>query len=151
MANYRVTLKAFRLGKDGKTPHYLFHGNFGTTKVEFDKWLKADVKPVADGRNSTVYLSGFHSLPDIEAVERWKASTTISRVVVPVRVRKIRTKSHSKHEVVLSDYLYLAKKDWDKAVKCSSAKKYKGIKAPKCVGGVGCHTCWKIYNANHSL
>jgi len=29
---------------------------------------------------------------------------------------------------------------------CSNYSKYKGKRKPRCCGGEGCNTCWKIYN-----
>lgn len=31
-------------------------------------------------------------------------------------------------------------------LRCTYYKKYKGIRPPKCLGGVGCDKCWRIYN-----
>ena len=28
---------------------------------------------------------------------------------------------------------------------CSSAREYKGTRAPRCAGGLGCRACWKKY------
>jgi hypothetical protein len=111
------TLKAFRVGKNNE-PRYLFHGNFGSTEVRLDKWIECDCRIVRDGTGDKWYESAFHSMPDQEAVNHWKKSLTDPDryVVVRVRVKETRLKSHSKHKVILSRYLYLNSKDWERAL-----------------------------------
>lgn len=109
-------IKAFRYHKD-KKPHYLFHGNKGSTTVILDQWIKADEKQVRDGSGKTFYNSGFHAFTNEKSLLEWKKTTKHSHVIVNVRVKSTRQKYHSRHKgVVLAKWLYVSSKSWKNAL-----------------------------------
>ena len=103
--------------KDDK-PLFIFHGVNRTRTVPRNEWIEAERKFVTDGSCSTEYLSGFHIFPDHDAIKQWcKSVKNIdNRVVVKVDMRETRPKSHSKHDVILADHMYLSDKNWKNRV-----------------------------------
>lgn len=92
------------LGRD-KT---LFHGVAGSRVLARGEWIKADEKMVKDGTSKTEYLSGWHVLLNKEEAEDYlKVFTTrVNQLkIVPVKVKEIRPKAHSRKPVMLARYM----------------------------------------------
>lgn len=94
-------------------PHTLFHGvNYGRPRrIVFNTWLRADLRMVND--NGTPYISGFHTLPEVddlkEYAQRFKPTREIA--IVPVEIRSWWPKP-TNETVLLSEYMYLSREDW---------------------------------------
>jgi len=108
-----MTIRAYKLVRQRRTGGYrtLFHGvkAYGSTALPMHTWLEAEIKPVRDGSDSTVYQSGWHVLPtraDAESyLARFRKKDDI--VIMPCEVRDTWPKAHSPHTVILARYLKL--------------------------------------------
>lgn len=110
-------IKAFRYHPDEK-PHFLFHGNNGSTVVPLNKWVRAERRIVRDGSGKTFYASGFHAFTQKSALKEWQKSTKHKHVVATAHVRVTWEKSHSRHKgVVLAKWLYVSSAAWKNALK----------------------------------
>lgn len=94
--------------RDG-TYKTLFHGINRSKVLVFDEWLKADIKPVRDGTNGTVYNSGWHIMTSYdECVDYLKKFKNIEpKRIVMCDAKNIWPKGHSKENVFLSEYIYI--------------------------------------------
>lgn len=85
----------------------LMHGVNKNRKLEFNKWLQAEIKEVSDGSGRRRYKSGFHVLNSysecVKYMRRFKK--TKNRKIVECEARNLWPKSHSKHEVYLAEYI----------------------------------------------
>jgi hypothetical protein len=108
--------KAFRIGKDGN-PRFLFHGVGKNTSVPLNDWVEAEVKEVRYGAGENRYLSGFHSLPDMDAVRHWgKKIRTGDYVVCRVFLRETWVKTISTSGAILSTGLLVREEDWSNRI-----------------------------------
>ena len=99
--------------KDGKL-YTLFHSFDGSRKMEMDKWLIADVKPVRDGSRKTakLYTSGFHTIESLQECEafisKFRAERTLAIVECEIGDKRW-PKEHSPANIILSDRIKLNK------------------------------------------
>jgi hypothetical protein len=88
----------------------LFHGVAGSRTITPGTWIKAEEKLVKDGTSKTTYLSGWHVLLTKEDAEDYMKVFTTRREllkIVPVKVKNIRPKVHSRSPVFLVKYMML--------------------------------------------
>ena len=87
----------------------LFHGINRSRLLKVGKWLKAEMKMVRDGPNSSEYLSGWHIAPTYEeCVEYLKAfKHRHNKRIIKCEAKNIRSKSHSRHDIFLAEYIYI--------------------------------------------
>jgi hypothetical protein len=89
----------------------LYHGVNGTRILKQEQWLKANIKNVADGsiHRDTNYLSGWHVFADKEQANKYlyRFKNIQNKVIVPILVKNIRPKEHSKASVYLAEYMYI--------------------------------------------
>ena len=87
----------------------LFHGVDGSRTLEFDKWLKADVKEVSDGSSSTIYMSGWHVLHTYEECKEYlkRFKHVENKRIVKCHISEVWPKEHSKANVFLAKYIYI--------------------------------------------
>lgn len=88
----------------------LFHGVGGTRTITPNSWIEADEKMVRDGTSKTWYLSGWHVLlEEAHAYDYLKSfKNRLEKLrVVPVKVKDLRPKEHSRHPVFLAKHLKL--------------------------------------------
>ena len=87
----------------------LFHGVNGIRILPKNRWLKAQLKWVTDGKGPE-YLSGWHVLPSRRGAEdyltRFKNRVAALRII-PCKARNLRQKLHSNSEVYLAEYIKL--------------------------------------------
>ena len=90
----------------------LFHGMQGSRKLPYEKWLIADIKEVRDGKG-TSYISGFHIMPTLEETESYltRFKNIEPKRIVQCIVKSVRPKTHSRHEVYLSEMMYILPKE----------------------------------------
>lgn len=102
--------KVFDWNEEKQEAKFIFHGVDGQRVIPTGRWLQAIKKPVTDGSGSTIYVSGFHVFSSIYAVAKWAQSLkhTDNRIVVEVRCKEVRPKSHSWHGVELADFIQLS-------------------------------------------
>ena len=89
----------------------LFHGLDGSRVIPVGKWLKAEKKMVRDGTSHTYYESGWHVLlTEEDAKDYMKAfKRRLEKLrIVPVLVRNLRKKEHSRSPVYLADEMCYA-------------------------------------------
>jgi len=88
----------------------LFHGINRSRLLKVGEWLKAEMKMVTDGPNSSEYLSGFHIAPTYEeCVEYLKAfKHRHNKKIIKCEAKNIRPKSHSRHNIFLAEYILIA-------------------------------------------
>ena len=113
------THSAFRLVEvyQGR-PLTLFHGikvpgaDRRTRKIPIGEWIQAEQRPVRDG-TGPFYTSGFNVLLTQDRMsdyaKRFKAPRIL--MVIPVKVRGLRRKEHSKSDVWLADWMRVDE-DW---------------------------------------
>lgn len=90
--------KIVKVKEDGL--YTLYHGYPGKSKrlkrLQFGKWLKAEVKLVRDGSNSRYYESGFHVLPSYEEAKDYKKKFKQKGLgIIPVECKNVRPKPNS--------------------------------------------------------
>ena len=88
----------------------LFHGVGGTRIIAPETWIEANEKMVRDGTSKTWYLSGWHVLlEESHAYEYLKSfKNRLEKLrVVPVMVKELRPKEHSRQPVFLAKHLKL--------------------------------------------
>mgnify|MGYP003334637898 CR=1 FL=1 len=112
--NCKKVIKAFRKDALGR-PRFLFHALDGSSLVPLNTWIRAENKLVTDGSSTTSFRSGFHSFPNRVPLRIWQKSLKHEKYIALVKVRKVSRKLHSKNDVVLSDYMYLSSRSWEKA------------------------------------
>jgi hypothetical protein len=89
----------------------LFHGNYGTRRIEQGRWVRAEVRPRAkDGTSKTTYQSGFHLLPTFEDAVQYMSrfkNRLDKLVIVPVwyDVNTSWRKTHSRAPVILASHV----------------------------------------------
>jgi hypothetical protein len=102
--------KAFKIVEEDSLGRHktLFHGLNGTRVIKRGEWLEADEKLVTDGTSKTRYLSGWHVLLEEQDAKDYLKSFTkrLDKLkIVPVTVKNIRSKEHSRSPVFLAKYL----------------------------------------------
>ncbi len=95
---------------DSNKLKFLYHGINKDRNIQFDKWLKADVKQVRDGTGKRYYKSGFHVFLTFELALKWLAAATKDekRTICPVSIKNWDYKKSAKYkDTVLAEYLYI--------------------------------------------
>ena len=87
----------------------LFHAVNGSKRLPPARWIEADVKPVSDGTNGTVYQSGFHVFDDLNEAYHY---LNLFKNVEPKRIVRAKIgdkwpKSHSRANVWLTDRIFI--------------------------------------------
>lgn len=92
-----IMYKIVKVKEDGLyTLYHSYVGKKRTKKLQFGKWMLAEVKEVRDGSNSRYYLSGFHVLPDLETAKEYKKKFKQKGLgIIPVEVKGVRKKPNS--------------------------------------------------------
>jgi len=100
--------KIVELDRKGNTKT-LFHGLNGSRILTKGAWLVADIKPVKDGTSKTTYLSGWHIVPSeeecIDYLTFFKHQE--NKAIIRCRARNIWPKVHSRHNVFLSEQVFI--------------------------------------------
>ena len=114
-----MAMTAYKLVSEHKgRPKTLFHGVDGSRDIPTDCWFASAKRLVRDGTSKTYYLSGFHSLPTLEECLKYLENfkNTDDKRIVKIYVKDYWIKKHSRHNVLLSTYVYIKEKDWAKRV-----------------------------------
>lgn len=87
----------------------LFHGVNRSRVLKFNEWLEADIKEVSDGHKGKKYMSGWHILPDYKScLEYLKKFTYLEkRRIVKCKAKNAWSKTHSRSNVFLAQYIYI--------------------------------------------
>ena len=104
-------MKAYRICERKNEKLYtLFHAINGSREMPIEKWMDAEIKPVKDGKG-TVYISGFHCMENLKEMRDFKRMFRKPRdlVLVECEVEGIRTKDHSRANILLVDRMKLIK------------------------------------------
>ena len=82
----------------------LFHGVNRSKILARDVWLEAEIKPVSDGPNGTVYFSGWHIMPSAEECIEYltKFKQVENKVIVSCEAEELWPKEHSPSNVFLA-------------------------------------------------
>ncbi len=107
-------MKAYRIcERKGEKLLTLFHSQDGTRTLPIGIWLDANVKLVRDGskKNAKQYLSGFHTLIDLDECRRFSKKFTAPRdlVIVECEIEGNRKKVHSPSNIILADRIKILK------------------------------------------
>ena len=103
-------MKAYKIVREEKGElKWLFHGNFGTRKIEKNKWIKAQIREEAIDGKGIPYRSGFHTTKElnhlIDYAKRFKNREGLKIVECEIE-DNIRLKKKSK-TVLLSDKIFI--------------------------------------------
>lgn len=85
----------------------LFHGVNRSRILNFNEWLKAEIKDVTDGSCQTTYKSGWHIAPSYEECVRYLEffKNVKYKRIVKCKAKNIWPKTHSRGDIYLAEYI----------------------------------------------
>lgn len=113
--------KAYRLFRKGPgMPMTLYHTYFGTSYVPLNEWLIAEKKlgsnPGKKNAGTRRFRTGWHVFLSLEALLKYCSRMKGDYVVCEVWIRgKKRRKPGSRSDVWLSEEMFVARHQWEKA------------------------------------